>query len=53
MKTFATAIALAAAFGFATSAHANAHKEAPTMQQTKMSACNEKPARPRATSARP
>ena len=48
MKTFTTALALAAALGFGTSAFANAHKEAPamqdgkapTMQQGKMATCN-------------
>ena len=48
MKTFTTALALAAALGFTTSSFANAHKEAPamqegkapTMQQGKMATCN-------------
>ena len=48
MKTFTTALALAAALGFGTSAFANAHKEAPMMQdgkaptkqQGKMATCN-------------
>ena len=48
MKTFTTALALAAALGFGTSAFANAHKEAPAMQdakaptkqQGKMATCN-------------
>ena len=48
MKTFTTALALAAALGFGTSAFANAHKEAPMMgasapmtkQQSKMGDCN-------------
>ena len=47
MKTFTTALALAAALGFGTSAFANAHKEAPmregkapTKQQSKMATCN-------------
>ena len=48
MKTFTTALVLAAALGFGTSAFANAHKEAPAMQdakaptkqQGKMATCN-------------
>ena len=47
MKTFTTALVLAAALGFGTSAFANAHKEAPMMeskaptkQQGKMATCN-------------
>ena len=39
MKTLTTALALAAAL-CANSAFANAHKEAPTMQQSKMATCN-------------
>ena len=35
MKTFTTALALAAALSFGTSAFANAHKEAPAMQDAK------------------
>jgi psiF repeat len=39
MKHLITALALCAA-AFSTSAFANAHKEAPTMQQSKMGECN-------------
>ena len=40
MKTAFTVLALAAALCTAPAAFANAHKEAPNMQQDKMTACN-------------